>query len=64
MSEGQKVFRVKGGRPLQGVIRPEGNKNEALPLLAAALLTSEPVILENVPDIEDVRQMMGIIQHL
>ncbi len=64
MSEGQKVFRVQGGRPLQGVIRPEGNKNEALPLLAAALLTAEPIILENVPDIEDVRQMMGIIQHL
>lgn len=64
MSEGQKVFRVKGGRPLQGVIRPEGNKNEALPLLAASLLTKEPVVLENVPDIEDVRQMIGIIQHL
>ena len=43
-------FIVQGGNPLQGEITPSGNKNEALPVLAAVLLTEEPVILHNVPD--------------
>lgn len=47
-------FVIEGGHKLRGTIRPAGNKNAALPLLAATLLTSEPVILRNVPEIGDV----------
>jgi UDP-N-acetylglucosamine 1-carboxyvinyltransferase len=54
-------FIVEGGRPLNGTIRPAGNKNAALPILAATLLTEEEVILENVPDIRDVRTLIELI---
>lgn len=57
-------FRVEGGVPLSGTIRPQGNKNEALPLVAAALLTSDQVVLENMPAIEDVLLMQKLIQEL
>ncbi|MDR1145587.1 MAG: UDP-N-acetylglucosamine 1-carboxyvinyltransferase [Verrucomicrobiales bacterium] len=57
-------FRVQGRAPLGGVIRPQGNKNEALPLLAACCLTDEPVVLENVPPIEDVNIMREILRQL
>src|SRR2546422_8467629 len=57
-------FIVEGGTPLRGVIRPAGNKNEALPLIAAALLTAEPVTLHNVPRIRDVRGMLEIASAL
>lgn len=55
-------FVVEGGHRLQGTVRPAGNKNAALPMLAATLLTSEEVILENVPDIRDVRTMVGLLK--
>ena len=55
---------IEGGHPLRGKIRPSGNKNSALPCLAATLLTDEPVILENVPDIEDVQVMTEVLQTL
>jgi UDP-N-acetylglucosamine 1-carboxyvinyltransferase len=54
----QDFFVIEGGAPLSGRIRPEGNKNAALPLLAASLLTSEPVELDNVPRIRDVDAML------
>jgi UDP-N-acetylglucosamine 1-carboxyvinyltransferase len=57
-------FRVQGRTPLCGTIRPQGNKNEALPLLAACCLTDEPVILENLPPIEDVKIMQEILSKL
>jgi UDP-N-acetylglucosamine 1-carboxyvinyltransferase len=57
-------FIVEGGTPLRGEIRPAGNKNEALPLIAAALLTDEPVTLHNVPRIRDVRGMVEIVAAL
>ncbi|MQA88935.1 MAG: UDP-N-acetylglucosamine 1-carboxyvinyltransferase [Gemmatimonas sp.] len=57
-------FVVHGGRPLNGRVRPAGNKNAALPMLAAALLTEEPVVLENVPDIRDVRTLLNLIEEL
>jgi UDP-N-acetylglucosamine 1-carboxyvinyltransferase len=57
-------FRVVGGVPLCGTIVPQGNKNEALPLLAACCLTDEAVILENVPAIEDVMVMENILGDL
>ena len=55
-------FIVEGGRRLEGTIRPGGNKNAALPILAACLLTDEPVILRNLPDIQDVRVMLQILE--
>src|SRR5207253_5199022 len=53
-------FVVEGGTPLRGEITPAGNKNEALPLIAASLLTDEPVTLHNLPRIRDVRNMLEI----
>src|SRR4051812_15163572 len=57
-------FVVEGGRRLEGSIRPGGNKNAALPILAACLLTDEPIVLRNLPDIQDVRVMLQIIEAL
>lgn len=57
-------FIVEGGTPLRGTVTPAGNKNEALPLIAAALLTDEPVTLHNVPRIRDVRGMLEIVTAL
>ena len=57
-------FIVEGGTPLRGEIHPAGNKNEALPVIAAALLTAEPVTLHNVPRIRDVRGMLEIASAL
>jgi UDP-N-acetylglucosamine 1-carboxyvinyltransferase len=57
-------FVVEGGRRLQGTISPAGNKNAALPMLAATLLTEEEVVLENVPDIRDVRTMIDLLRTL
>jgi UDP-N-acetylglucosamine 1-carboxyvinyltransferase len=57
-------FVVQGGQPLSGRVRPAGNKNAALPMLAASLLTDEEVILENVPDIRDVRTLLNLMTSL
>jgi UDP-N-acetylglucosamine 1-carboxyvinyltransferase len=54
-------FVVEGGHPLNGTIRPAGNKNAALPILAATLLTEEEVVLENVPAIRDVRTLIELL---
>jgi UDP-N-acetylglucosamine 1-carboxyvinyltransferase len=54
-------FVIEGGRPLNGNIRAAGNKNGALPILAACLLTSEPVVLRNVPRIRDVETMIELL---
>lgn len=55
-------FVVEGGRRLEGTIRPGGNKNAALPILAACLLTDDPITLRNLPDIQDVRVMLQILE--
>lgn len=55
---------VEGRRRLEGTVHISGAKNAALPMLAAALLTSEEVILENVPDIEDIYTLVGLIRRL
>src|SRR3954453_7152884 len=47
-------FVIRGGNPLLGTIRVSGAKNAALPAMAAALLTEEPVILENIPQVHDI----------
>ncbi len=57
-------FIIEGGTPLNGEIVPAGNKNAALPLLAACLLTKEPVVLHNVPQIQDVLVMQKLIESL
>jgi UDP-N-acetylglucosamine 1-carboxyvinyltransferase len=57
-------FVIEGGRPLNGRVRAAGNKNGALPVLAACLLTSEPVVLSNVPRIRDVETMIALISAL
>lgn len=55
-------FIIEGGVPLHGEITPSGNKNAALPLLAATLLTDEPVTLHNVPQIRDVKDMRRMLE--
>jgi UDP-N-acetylglucosamine 1-carboxyvinyltransferase len=52
---------VQGGQKLSGTIRPSGNKNAALPIVCAALLTEHPVVLENVPRIRDVETLVELI---
>ena len=58
------TFVVEGGRPLNGRVRPAGNKNAALPCLCAAVLTREPVTLHNVPRIRDVETLLEILESL
>jgi len=55
---------VEGGHSLSGTIRPTGNKNAALPAIAAAVLTSEPVTLQNIPKIGDVETLLEIVSSL
>ncbi len=57
-------FLVEGGYPLSGTITPQGNKNEALPILAALVLTTHKVILRNLPFILDVFNMIDILKSL
>lgn len=58
------VFVIEGGRKLAGNLRINGSKNAALPLLAATLLTDEPVILRDVPDLSDIRNMYRLLGEL
>jgi UDP-N-acetylglucosamine 1-carboxyvinyltransferase len=55
-------YSVEGGRRLSGTIRPSGNKNAALPIVAASLLTEHPVTLENVPRIRDVEVLVELVK--
>ena len=55
---------IQGGYPLKGEILPSGNKNAALPMLAACLLTDEPVTLHNIPGIKDVETMRMLLESL
>jgi len=57
-------FIIQGGHALHGEVTPSGNKNATLPLLAACLLTEEPVTLHNVPDIRDVYSMKALLESL
>lgn len=57
-------FVIEGGHRLEGAITPGGNKNEALPCLAASLLTDAPVVLRNVPRIRDVEVMLDVMRAL
>ena len=57
-------FVIEGGVPLSGTIVPAGNKNGALPILAACLLTDDEVVLRNVPRISDVESMLELLSLL
>ncbi|MHB0869653.1 MAG: UDP-N-acetylglucosamine 1-carboxyvinyltransferase [Chloroflexota bacterium] len=57
-------FIIEGGEQLSGVITPSGNKNAALPILAASLLTDEPLMIRNVPRIRDVEDMLALLAGL
>ena len=51
---------IEGGYPIQGTVTASGNKNAALPCIAATLMTDEPVILHNIPEIQDTNVMFEI----
>lgn len=57
-------FVIEGGHPLQGTIRPQGAKNEALEVICAVILTSEPVRIKNVPDILDVNNLIKLLRDI
>lgn len=57
-------FVINGGKRISGPYRPSGNKNAVLPMLAACVLTDQPVVLHNVPRIEDVSTMLEILEQL
>ena len=57
-------YKIEGGYPIHGTITASGNKNAALPCLTATLLTSEPVILHNIPEIQDTNVMIEILKSL
>ncbi|HVP88513.1 MAG TPA: UDP-N-acetylglucosamine 1-carboxyvinyltransferase, partial [Casimicrobiaceae bacterium] len=55
---------IEGGHPLSGEVRVSGAKNAALPIFSAALLTSEPLVLTNVPRLNDVRTMQALLTQM
>ena len=59
-----RTFRVTGGNAIGGTFVPAGNKNETLPVIAAALMGDAPVLLRNRPDIADVRVMLDVASRL
>ncbi|MCQ2226628.1 MAG: UDP-N-acetylglucosamine 1-carboxyvinyltransferase [Bacteroidales bacterium] len=58
------TFIIDGGQPLKGEITPQGAKNEALQILCATLMTSEEVVVENIPDILDVNNLIDLLAHM
>lgn len=59
-----KKYIIEGSYPLKGKIRANGNKNAALPIIAASLLTDEEIVIRNIPDIEDIKVMLEIAKQL
>ena len=57
-------FQIEGGHRLKGVITPQGAKNEALQILSAVLLTEDTVVISNIPDIEDVKKLIGLLKKM
>ena len=58
------AFRIEGGASLSGVIQPKGAKNEALQVLCAVLLTTEPIRINNLPRIHDVLRLIELLEYL
>lgn len=61
---GERTYRVRGGTPIRGAVRAHGAKNAVLPLMAAALLTEDACVIENVPPILDIFVMIEVLRHL
>ncbi len=59
-----KYIEIEGGHPIRGELAVQGSKNAALPMMAAALLTSQPVVLERCPQIEDVQVMCELLRYV
>lgn len=57
-------YKIEGGIPIRGTVAASGNKNAALPCIAATLLSEEPIILKNIPEIEDTNVMFLVLQAL
>jgi UDP-N-acetylglucosamine 1-carboxyvinyltransferase len=57
-------FKIEGGRQLEGTVRISGAKNAALPAMAAALLTAEPVHLKNIPRVRDIITMGRLLAYM
>ncbi|MEO8082240.1 MAG: UDP-N-acetylglucosamine 1-carboxyvinyltransferase [Ardenticatenales bacterium] len=62
--ERERVYVLRGGARLSGTVQIGGAKNVALPILAATLLTADPCVIENVPDIADIRVMLDLLRHM
>ena len=58
------AFHINGGKPLRGTVRINGSKNASLPLMAASLLTTDPVTLHGVPNLSDIRAMQELLASL
>ena len=58
------IFKVEGGTRLHGSVTPQGAKNEALQILSAVLLTSERVVVHNVPQILDILQLIELLEKM
>ncbi len=58
------IFEVVGGKKLSGTIQPQGAKNEALQIISAVLLTKEPVVIQNIPDIIDVNLLIELLKEI
>ncbi|MGH9756480.1 MAG: UDP-N-acetylglucosamine 1-carboxyvinyltransferase, partial [Candidatus Acidiferrales bacterium] len=57
-------FKIQGGKKLQGTLRISGAKNASLPAMAATLLTSDPVTLQNIPHVRDIMTMAKLLAHM
>jgi UDP-N-acetylglucosamine 1-carboxyvinyltransferase len=64
LDDGQFAYVIRGGRPIRGTLVPGGNKNAALPMLAATLLSEGTISLHNVPEIRDVAVMLELLAEL
>ena len=58
------TFKIEGGHLLKGTITPQGAKNEALQVICATLLTSDQVIIRNIPDIRDVNNLIQLLSDI
>ena len=58
------AFKILGGRKLKGEVKPQGAKNEALQIICATLLTSEEVVINNIPDIIDINKLISLLKSL
>ena len=57
-------FSIEGGHKLKGNIQPQGAKNEALQVICACLLTSKEILIDNIPDIIDVKKLLDLLSSL